>query len=343
MAVIKPKAPIQAPCPWHQEEMQLRLQQFQQGRLPHALLFSGAPGIGKFRLAESFAQLLFCARPVGGLPCGECDGCHLSAAGTHPDYHALSPEAGSHVIKIDQVRRLVEFCARTAHHGGARVALIAPAEALNRNAQNALLKTLEEPGDGLVLLLVSHQPSLLLPTIRSRCQHRRLPLPATEAALSWLKLQVGENANESAGESAGALLAAARGAPLAALGLEDADWFVRREQLVAELLAVAQGRVSPSQGARLLTGFEPRVMAAALYGWLARAAHLAALGEAPALPAAVSDPKVEPLLQQLAAALPPARLLHSAQRVLAGYRNLLAGANPNKELLVEQWLLSLVR
>ncbi len=329
------KAPIQAPCPWHQEEMRLRLQQFQQGRLPHALLFSGAPGIGKFRLAESFAQLLLCAQPVGGLPCGECDGCHLSTAGTHPDYHALSPEAGSHVIKIDQVRRLVEFCARTAHHGGARVALIAPAEALNRNAQNALLKTLEEPGDGLLLLLVSHQPSLLLPTIRSRCQHRRLPLPATEAALSWLKPQVGEHAS--------ALLAAARGAPLAALSLEDADWFVRREQLVAELLAVAQGRVSPSQGARLLTGFEPRVMAAALYGWLARAAHLAALGDAPAPPTAVSDPQVEPVLRQLAASVPPARLLRSTQQVMTGYRNLLAGANPNKELLVEQWLLSLIR
>src|SRR5699024_4067201 len=106
---------------------------------------------------------------------------------THPDYHSVVPEAGSQVNKINQIRRLVEFSARTAHHGGARVVLIAPAEALNRNAQNALLKTLEEPGDGLVLLLVSHQPSLLLPTIRSRCQHRRLPLPTTEAALNWLK------------------------------------------------------------------------------------------------------------------------------------------------------------
>ena len=331
------RAPIQVPCPWHRDEMQRLLEQHGQGRLPHALLFAGAAGTGKFRLAQSLAQALLCAHPRAGLACGECDGCHLSAAGTHPDAQTLVPEAGSNTIKIDQVRRLVEFAGRTAHFGGARVALIAPAEALNRSAQNALLKTLEEPGEGLVLILVSDQPSLLLPTIRSRCQQRHLPLPGRDAALEWLIPQVGER-------DAPALLAAAQGAPLRALGLQEADWFAAREKLAGQLLAVALGHASPAQAGQVLAGHDPRVMAGVLYGWLARASVLAALGEqgGDADPATVTDPKVEPLLRQLAAQVPPARLLRAAHRVMEGRRQLLAGANPNKELLMEQWLLVLV-
>jgi DNA polymerase-3 subunit delta' len=330
-------APIQVPCPWHREEMQRLLEQHAQGRLPHALLLAGAAGSGKFRLAQSLAQALLCENPSAGLACGQCHGCHLSAAGAHPDAHTLVPEGTSLGIKIDQVRRLVEFGTRTAQYNGARVALIAPAEGLNRSAQNALLKTLEEPGRGLVLILVSHQPSLLLPTIRSRCQQRHLPLPEPAAALEWLVPQAGE-------KEAPALLAAAQGAPLRALELQQADWFAAREQLAGQLLSVAQGRLSPAQGGQALAAHDPRVMAGVLYGWLARASVLAALGDKveQADPAGVQDPKVEPILRQLAAQLPPARLLRAAQRVMEGRRQLMGGANPNKELLMEQWLLVLV-
>ena len=79
------RARIQVPCPWHQDTMAQLLDQHQQGRLPHALLISGARGIGKLRLAESLAQTLLCEKPAGGLPCGQCQGCQLSTAGTHPD------------------------------------------------------------------------------------------------------------------------------------------------------------------------------------------------------------------------------------------------------------------
>ncbi len=139
----------------------------------------------------------------------------MSAAGTHPDLHRLSPEDKSRAIKIDQVRKLVGFATRTAQYSGYRVAIVAPAEALNRNAQNALLKTLEEPGGQTLLLLVCDQPTLLLPTIRSRCQQRILPLPPQEQALEWLQGQVGESARS--------LLDAAQGAPLRALDLEQAS------------------------------------------------------------------------------------------------------------------------
>ncbi|MCG8391488.1 MAG: DNA polymerase III subunit delta' [Pseudomonadales bacterium] len=326
MAVTR--ARIQVPCPWHQDAMVQLVEQHAQGRLPHALLFSGPRGVGKLRMAESLAQTLLCEKPAGGLPCGQCQGCQLSTAGTHPDLHRLSPEAGSRAIKIDQVRQLVSFATRTAQYGGYRVAIIQPAEALNRNAQNALLKTLEEPGGQTLLILVSDQPTLLLPTIRSRCQQRLLPVPERQQALEWLQGQVGD--------SAASLLDAAQGAPLHALALEQADWFADREKLLEALVSVAEGRQSVAQASPLLAKHDPTEMAGVIYGWLSRSLHQSISGEASA------DSRLAPLLERLGRAVPPARLLRAGQRVLEGRRALLSGANPNKELLYEQWLLVLV-
>lgn len=319
-------ARVQVPCPWHMSQLSQLLDQQQQGRLPHALLLSGPAGIGKRRLAESFAQTLLCEKPVG-VPCGQCQGCQLSSAGTHPDFHTLTPESGSKVIKIDQVRQLVSFATRTAQYQGYRVAIIAPAEALNRNAQNALLKTLEEPGEKTVLLLVSDQPSLLLPTIRSRCQQRTLPLPPSDEAQQWLADQVGD--------AAPALLNAAQGAPLRALALEQSEWFADRKALLAALVGVAQGQRSPIEGASAFQRHDVTEMAGVLYGWISQAlaGHFA---QQPVL-----DDTLAPLLEQLASVVPAPRLLRLAQRLLEGRRALLAGANPNKELLYEQWLLVL--
>ncbi|MED5388578.1 MAG: DNA polymerase III subunit delta' [Pseudomonadota bacterium] len=321
-------ARIQVPCPWHQDIMGQLLDQHQQGRLPHALLLSGPRGIGKLRLAESLSQTLLCEQPSGGLPCGRCQGCQLSTAGTHPDLHRLSPEDNSKAIKIDQVRKLVSFATRTAQYSGYRVAIIAPAEALNRNAQNALLKTLEEPGGQTLLLLVCDQPTLLLPTIRSRCQQRVLPLPERHLALDWLQGQVGE--------SAAPLLDAAQGAPLQALALEQADWFADRARLLEALVSVAEGRQSVAQASPLLAKHDPSEMAGVIYGWLSRCLNQAYSGQQSA------DATLAPLLARLSRAVPPARLLRTAQRILEGRRALLSGANPNKDLLYEQWLLVLV-
>ncbi|BAP13992.1 MAG: DNA polymerase III subunit delta' [Alcanivorax borkumensis] len=321
-------AKVQVPCPWHSDAMAQLLDQHARGRLPHALLLSGPKGIGKLRLAESLAQTLLCEKPSAGLPCGHCQGCQLSTAGTHPDLYRLSPEEKSKTIKIDQVRKLVAFATRTAQYSGYRVAIISPAEALNRNAQNALLKTLEEPGTQTLLLLVSDQPTLLLPTIRSRCQQRILPLPVKEHALQWLQSQVGE--------SAASLLDAAQGAPLRALALEQAEWFADRTRLLDTLVRVAEGRQSVAQASPVLAKHDPTEMASVIYGWLSRSLNQRFSGQQS------SDALLAPLLERLNKAVPPARLLRAAQRVLEGRRALLSGANPNKELLYEQWLLVLV-
>ncbi|MDF5922292.1 DNA polymerase III subunit delta' [Pseudomonas aeruginosa] len=146
----------------------------------------GPVGIGKRALAEHWAAQLLCQRPAAAGACGECKACQLLAAGTHPDYFVLEPEEAEKPIRVDQVRDLVGFVVQTAQLGGRKVVLLEPAEAMNVNAANALLKSLEEPSGDTVLLLISHQPSRLLPTIKSRCVQQACPLPGAAASLEWL-------------------------------------------------------------------------------------------------------------------------------------------------------------
>jgi len=150
---------------------------------PHALLIAGSEGAGLDRLAAGLAAGLLCDRPVAtGGACGECTACQLLAAGNHPDLLWLSPaeadeSAGrkaSSQIRVEAVRQLIGTLALSPHHGAMRVSVIQPAEAMNPTTANALLKVLEEPPPGNVLLLISHRPLRLLPTIRSRCLQVRV-------------------------------------------------------------------------------------------------------------------------------------------------------------------------
>lgn len=323
------RAPIQAPCPWHREELERLMEQHGSGRLPHAVLLSGASGIGKLRLARAFLEALLCENPRGGMACGECRGCRLSTAGTHPDFFRLEPEEEGKALKVDQVRELVEFAGRTAQFGGYRVALIVPAEAMNRNAQNALLKTLEEPGGDTLLLLVSHQPALLLPTVRSRCQQRFLNIPPVDTALPWLRDQLGDEDN------ARALLTAGGGAPLRALALESADWFADRRAMLEGLVNAAGGRVPVSRAVQPLLRPDPVTLLDALYGWTAEALRASVAGRAPA------DGEVASLLNRLASEVGERRLLRFSSALLRARRALKAGANPNRELMFEELVLVL--
>jgi len=315
-------AAIQAPCSWHHELLAELMQQAADQRLPHALVLSGPAGIGKRRLARAFLEALLCQQPQGGLACGRCQFCHLAAAGSHPDLAVLMPEEKSKVIKIDQVRELVELFSKTAQYGGRRVALLWPAESMNRNAQNALLKTLEEPGSGAFLLLLCDQPSRLLPTVRSRCQQRQLPLPDQDKALAWLTEQVSKSSD------AAALLAAAGGAPLKALELEQAEWFAQRDVLLGQFVAVAEGRVPVSIAAQALLKHEPLALLEALHGWLAAA-----------LRGQLVDQRLAPVMQRLRERAGERRLLQLAAEVQRARQLLQSGANPNPALLLERLLL----
>lgn len=226
--------------PWHQEVWsQLTGQQ----EHAHAYLFSGLPGVGKRRFAHAFAAFLLCEKPAQGMACGRCRSCLLREAGTHPDLLLITPEEEGKAIRVDAIRQLVDFMGQTAQQGGSKVIVLHPAEAMNQNAANALLKSLEEPTAATFLLLVTDQPGRLLPTVRSRCRAQRLPTPARESALAWLA----ESVPELGLEQRLVLLQMAGGAPLRAAALHEMDAVQLRMGVVDSIKALLKDKESPSQ------------------------------------------------------------------------------------------------
>lgn len=159
-------------------------------RLAHAFLLSGQAGTGKQGLSKEMAAALLCLE--NRFPaCGHCRSCQLLASGAHPDFRILSFELNKQAklrteITVDQVRGLISFLQLTTTISEKKVALLDPAEAMNRHAANALLKTLEEPPGDTVIILLAHDPSRLAVTITSRCQKLQVRSPDMDTALAWL-------------------------------------------------------------------------------------------------------------------------------------------------------------
>ena len=199
--------------PWHAAQWQKLAEHWQQQ--PNAWLFTGKQNTGKTAFARHLAQALLCETPKSGHePCGQCPSCHLFAQQSHPDFYELTPEIpeGEAVgrkllqIKIDAVRALINDIQLTSVRGGRRVVLVHPAESMNLQAANGLLKVLEEPPADVVFILVTHARDKLLPTIKSRCRQMLLSPPGREEALQFLHTRGMADAE--------ALLAFHSGAPL---------------------------------------------------------------------------------------------------------------------------------
>ena len=203
--------------PWLSTVDREFVDRFESGRLAHALLLSGPAGTGKQELAQSWVASLLCLG--NAIPaCGECRSCQLFRSGAHPDYRSISYELNDRNSKyrtelvIDQIRALISSLQLTTTISERKVALIFPADAMNRNASNALLKTLEEPPGDSILLLVSDDPGKLPATIRSRCQGLHVRLPERSTAVDWIQTQ-GSYGRQDAEES----LMASAGSPLRAI------------------------------------------------------------------------------------------------------------------------------
>ncbi|MEJ1960863.1 MAG: DNA polymerase III subunit delta' [Gammaproteobacteria bacterium] len=156
------------------------------GRLPHALMIHDSPGAGGDWLANWAASVALCLSP-GEAPCGKCAGCVRVANNQHPDLIRVHPTEDSRQLRIEQIRELSQELSLTSHQGGYKVAILSPADSMNRFAANALLKTLEEPAPRTLLILVASQPSRLPATILSRCQKLKVRPPTRAESLEWLQ------------------------------------------------------------------------------------------------------------------------------------------------------------
>jgi len=228
-------------------------------RLPHALLIHEAPGAGGGQLAAWIARLVLCtaAEP----PCGRCGACRSSREEQHPDLTCVRPIEDSQQIRIEQVRALGEELTLTSHQGGYKVALIEPADAMNRFAANALLKTLEEPAPRTLIVLVAQQPSRLPATIMSRCQRITLRAPSRAQSLEWLRATRGEG-------DWGAVLDVLGEAPLAAACLDPAEVKQLAEETVRGLQQAADGTADPVGLAERWSRSELALRLACFENWL---------------------------------------------------------------------------
>jgi len=233
--------------PWQQSQWQKVQQQRAVDKLPHALLMTGPEGLGKLEFAQQLAYSLLCKQvDENGFACGHCAACKLIEVDTHPDLFVLQAQERGKAIKVDDVRQLSSKLNMTSQYGGYQVTIIVDAHDMNINASNSLLKTLEEPTNNALLILVSSNPQKLPVTVRSRCQSITFNAPDTALALSWLQTQQIQQIQQ-----AQSLLHLAHGAPLLALQLEQEGLLEYHQQLISALLSVAKNQPLTEQAEQL--------------------------------------------------------------------------------------------
>ena len=229
------------PYPWQQDDWLAFERRIVSGKLPHALLFSGAKGIGKQNFAETFVYRLFCHDVQQGIACGKCDACHLLNIGNHPDLYRVAKLEDKRDISVDQIRALISNVNLKPHSAIKKIAFIEQTELMSENASNSLLKTLEEPPESCLLILITHRPDKLLPTIRSRCQAQAFVLPERSLALEWLKSNI--EADDLA--QAEKILALAGGAPLQAVIYAKEGTLQQRDDMFTALQELQNGKQNP--------------------------------------------------------------------------------------------------
>lgn len=173
------------------------------GTLPHAMIIEGEKGTGRHTLAQYIAAAAVCTGEE--TPCGECRGCRLQKAGTHPDITVTAPEDGKKNIAVSQIRALRNEAYVKPHMADCRVFIIDRADTMNEQSQNALLKVLEEPPGAAVFILIAESKASLLETVISRCAVLSLSVPEYKEALEYIKSRYDYSENtaaEALGEAA---------------------------------------------------------------------------------------------------------------------------------------------
>ena len=234
--------------PWLGPAWQQWQQSIQQDRVPHAVLITGAMGLGQSALAAQIARQAICESHDAQSD-HACRQCHLVRAGNHPDLWVVEPEAEGKAIKVDAIRAVIDAVSQTPQLASSQCVIIQPAEAMNEKAANALLKTLEEPPGSVLFCLVSHQVASLPVTIQSRCQRLSCSVACADTAKAWLHAS-GVTA------SLDVYWRLSLGAPLLAKLMAEREELSLRDTLLTTLHASTQGCID-LKAAEQLKGYEP--------------------------------------------------------------------------------------
>ena len=225
------------PLPWQIENWNTVQQAIRAERMTHAILFTGPVGIGLEHFAKCLTAGLLCENSENNLQaCGDCRSCHLIRGGSHPDLFPIEPEESGKQIKVDEVRRLIDFIHLKSQYGRYKISVITPADAMNRSAANSLLKTLEEPPEQSLLILLSHRPNLLPITVRSRCQQIKFTPAYDEETLRWVDQYL--TPDMAPDENAKHLLTQAGGAPLAIELMLESNILENQRNILEDLFAL---------------------------------------------------------------------------------------------------------
>jgi len=323
--------------PWNRELWQGLVERYHGAGLPHASLLLGNEGTGKRPLAFRLAKFLLCQAPDKKEAkrtsyCNVCHSCKLIDAGSHPDYFICDQEAKGKQIKVDTIRSLNDFLSKTPQISACQVVQIYPVEAMNLNASNALLKTLEEPSGESYLLLMAERLGSVLPTVRSRTQRISLAPPATELALAWLA----ERMPNTAADDLALALRQCSGGPLKA-----ESWL--REGLLAQdstytelMKSWLSGQQQLQDVSKALAKFD---LLDTINWWTGLSLDIMKLGMG-ANESQISHPQQAEWIGQLVATVSKLKLLTLQQKLQEVAGRLAAGqGNYNASLLIESLLL----
>lgn len=252
--------------PWQKEIWDQLCKTSINKRIAHALLFTGPKGVGKYQFAMAFKNSLLCSEnSLGEHGCGLCRFCKMQQ---HPDFYEVTLEVDertdkkSNVIKIDQIRKLIDFSLLHNHFGKAKVIIIHPVEAMNTNASNALLKILEEPTQNTYFVLISNEIHQLSATIKSRCQLVNFTIPNLDISKQWLQSQ------SLSDDIANLCLKFAYNAPLTAKRLADNNYIEQHSKLMENLLSISNRSEDPIVIANSWLKIDTDVPLQALYSCL---------------------------------------------------------------------------
>lgn len=315
--------------PWQKKQWNRLTDAFARSRLPHALLLAGQTGLGLEHFASCLAAKYLCTDSLNDMACGNCRSCLLFKAGNHPDVARLEPEEAGKQIKVEAIRDTIRFIQLSSQTGRGKIAIVTPAEAMNRSASNSLLKTLEEPPAGSTFVLITHQPAFLPVTIRSRCQ--RLDFAPTHdiSAQQWLAAEISVDASRAAD-----LLTLSRGRPLRAVGLVENDSVTKQNQVLQDL-----GKLDGESADVIGTAQRWHDMGAAdvfewLQSYLASMTRLKVTGLQQSEPVSVLNRD----LQRLANRLDLHALMGGYELALQNYRAITGPYNLNQMGLLEEFI-----